>query len=323
MSHAECSHTPDESRSPVTAAGGNQARLQQDQMVRIDRLPRIGKVLRRLWTILRLAVVKFSRIDGAQLAAAFAYYAFFALFPLIVLLVTIASAFIDRKEAGKVVIRYVESYIPISGEMQHHIFDTIGGVVKARGQAGVVAFLMLVWGANQIFTSLILATNKAWNKEMYNWWRLPLKSLALLGTMAGVLLLGLAVPVLAKMANDWLFPVHGFLSWVYGLGSFSIPLFVVFISLSLFYKLAPRRSTRFSQVWVGALCATVLLRVGEVLFVIYLRDFARFNAVYGAFGGIMALLLWIYLSGCIFIFGACLCASIPACQTHLDAKETL
>ena len=44
------------------------------------------------------------------------------------------------------------------------------------------------------------------------------------------------------------------------------------------------------------------------LFVIYLGHFATLNAVYGAFGGIMALLLWIYLSGCVFIFGACLCA---------------
>ncbi|MGZ9124416.1 MAG: YhjD/YihY/BrkB family envelope integrity protein [Candidatus Binatia bacterium] len=33
------------------------------------------------------------------------------------------------------------------------------------------------------------------------------------------------------------------------------------------------------------------------------------NAVYGALGGVMALLLWIYLFGCIFIFGACLCAA--------------
>ena len=47
---------------------------------------------------------------------------------------------------------------------------------------------------------------------------------------------------------------------------------------------------------------------GESLFVIYLQDFATLNAVYGAFGGIMALLLWIFFSGCIFIFGACLCA---------------
>jgi len=59
---------------------------------------------------------------------------------------------------------------------------------------------------------------------------------------------------------------------------------------------------------VAALCATVLLRSSESLFEIYLRVFATLNAVYGAFGGIIALLLWIYVFGCIFIFGACLCA---------------
>jgi Ca2+-transporting ATPase len=251
---------------------------------------RIGNASRRLGTILWLAVKKFSRIDGAQWAGAFAYYAFFALFPLVVLLVTITSAFID-------------------GEMQHHIFDTIAGVVKARGQAGLIALLMLVWVATQVFTTLICATNRAWSTEVYNWWRLSLKSLALLGIMTGALLLVLAVPIFARMANAWLFPVQGFHSWVYQLGSFTIPLFVIFISVSLFYRIAPRRPTRFAQVWAAALCVTALLRAGESLFVIYLRDFATLNAVYGAFGGMMALLLWIYLSGCIFIFGACLCAA--------------
>ena len=103
--------------------------------------------------------------------------------------------------------------------------------------------------------------------------------------------------------------MHDLRSWVYGLGSFFIPLLVVFLSLSLFYRLAPRRPTQFAEVWAAALCATVLLQAAESLFVIYLKNFATLNAVYGAFGGIMALLLWIYLSGCIFIFGACLCAA--------------
>jgi Ca2+-transporting ATPase len=51
------------------------------------------------------------------------------------------------------------------------------------------------------------------------------------------------------------------------------------------------------------------LQAAESLFVIYLKDFATLNAVYGGLGGIMALLLWIYLSGCILIFGTCLCAA--------------
>jgi YihY family inner membrane protein len=264
---------------------------------------------RRIWDTLHLAVKNYVRIDGSHWAAAFAHYAFFSLFPLIVLFVTIASAFVDRDRAGTEVIAYVERYVPIRGEMQSHIFDTVSGVVKARGQAGAVAFLMLVWSAMQFFTTLICATNLAWGLEAYNWWRLPLKSLALLCIMGVAVLLGIGVPMVAKMARDWLFPVNDFSSWVYGMGSFSILLMFVFLGMSLFYKLAPRRPTRFGEIWPSALCAAALLRAAESLFVIYLKSFATLNAIYGAFGGIMALLLWIYLSGCIFVFGACLCAA--------------
>jgi Ca2+-transporting ATPase len=193
--------------------------------------------------------------------------------------------------------------------MQRHIFETIDGVIKARKQAGAVAFLIIAWAALQCFITLICATNRAWGTTVYNWWRLPLKSLVLLGITAGMVLLGMAVPVMAKMANDWLFPANDFSSWVYTLVSLVIPLLVVFLSLSLFYRMAPLRPTQFAQVWAAALCATAFLQAAESLFVIYLKDFATLNAVYGAFGGIMALLLWIYLSGCIFIFGACLCAA--------------
>ena len=270
---------------------------------------RLGQETRRVWAILCLAVKKFLRIDGAQWAGAFAFNAFFSLFPLMVLLVTIASSFVDRDRAGKVVIACAESYVPISGQMQRQIFGIIAGVIKAREQAGAVAFLILAWATLQCFTTLICATNRAWGTAAPNWWRLPLKSLALLGITAGAVLLSLALPLLLRMAKGWLSPVHDFRSGVYGLGSFLIPLLVVFLSLSLFYRLAPRRHTRFAEVWAAALCATLLLRASESLFVIYLRDFATLNAVYGTFGGIMALLLWIYLSGCVFIFAACLCAS--------------
>jgi Ca2+-transporting ATPase len=131
----------------------------------------------------------------------------------------------------------------------------------------------------------------------------------------------MAVPVLMRMAKGWLFPVDDFRAWAYGLGTFFIPLLVVFFSLSLFDRLAPRRPTRFAEVWAAALCATILLRAGESLFEIYLNDFATLNAVYEALGGIMALLLWIYLSGSIFIFGACLCASQAEALRQSDTAK--
>ena len=270
---------------------------------------RLDQKTRRVWSILRFSVKTFLRIDGAQWGGAFAFHAFFSLFPLMVLLVTIASSFIDRDRAGKEVIAYMESYVPISGAMQHRIFDVIAGVINARKHASAIALLILIWGALRCFTTLIRATNRAWDTAVYNWWRTPMKSLVLFGIIAVAVLLGIAVPVLATMAKAWFFPVYDVSSWVYGLGSFFIPLVVMFLALGLFYQFAPSRVTRFAEVWAGALCATLLLRAAESLFVIYLKDFATLNAVYGAFGGIMALLLWIYISGCIFIFGACLCVA--------------
>lgn len=270
---------------------------------------RQNRQLLTAWTILRLAVKKFFQIDGSQWAEAFAYNAFFSLFPLMILLVTFASTFTDWDSAGTAIIGYIEGFVPLSGEMQEYIFNTIAGVMKTRGQASVVAFLILVWVTIQCFTTLIYATNRAWGSEVQNWWRLPLKSLLLLAITADAVLLGIALPMLAQMAKDTFFAVNDFSYWIYTLGGFVLPLLVVFASLSMFYKLAPRRDTRFAEVWIAALLATLLLQAAESLFVIYLKNFSTLNAVYGAFGSIMALLLWIYISGCIFIFGACLSAA--------------
>jgi YihY family inner membrane protein len=270
---------------------------------------KLGQETRRVWDIVWRAVKKFSRIDGTQWAGAFAFNAFFSLFPLCMLFLTIASVFIDRDRAGKEIIAFMESYVPMSDTLQSDISDTIDGVVNARGRAGVVAFLILVWSGIQCFTTLICATNRAWGTAVHNWWRLPLKSLVLLGITAGTILLGMAVPVLIRQTKGWLFAESDFNPWVYALGSFFIPSLVVFFTLSLFYRLAPRQPKHFAEVWAAALCATALLQAVEGLFEIYIRNFVSSNVAYGAFGGIMALLLWIYISGCIFIFGACLCAA--------------
>jgi YihY family inner membrane protein len=264
----------------------------------------------RVRKILSLAFKKFLRIDGVQWAGAFSFNMFLSLFPLIVLFVTVASTFINSDRAGKEIIYYIESYVPISGEMHNYIFNTISGVINAREQAGLVAFVILVWAALQCFITLIVAANRAWGTAVYKkWWHLPIRSLMLLGITASMVLLGMVLPVLMRIVKNWFFAANDFTTWLYGIGTFFIPLLLAFFGLSLFYRFAPFRSTRFAEIWGAALFSTLLLQASESLFEIYLRNFATLNAVYGTFGGIMALLLWIYLCGCIFIFGACLCAA--------------
>lgn len=263
---------------------------------------------RRVWAVIRLAVKRFNQIDGTHWADSLAFNAFFSLFPLI-LFVTLASFFVDRASAGRAIVTYVEGYVPLNGEMRARIFGAIAGVIQARKRAGLVALLILVWAALQCFITLVRVTNRAWGDGAYSWWRRPLRGMVLLGVTAGVVFLGTAAPALARVGKSWLLPANDVGSGVYAVWGFVVPLLVMFLSLTVFYRLAPRRSTRVAEVWVAAACVTLLLQASESLFVVYLTHFATLNAVYGVFGGIMALLLWLYLSGCGFIFGACLSAA--------------
>jgi Ca2+-transporting ATPase len=187
--------------------------------------------------------------------------------------------------------------------MQRLVFVTISGMIEGRGRAGAAALLILIWVASQCFSTLIYATNRAWGVSLDDWWRVPLRSLALLGAAAGVLPAEMAASALTRLTSSFL-P-----GWASGAESLLLALSVQFLALVLFYRLAPRRPTRFADVWAAAMIAAILLRAVESAFVVYLVFFGASNAVYGVFGGIMALLLWIYISGCIFIYGACLCAA--------------
>ncbi|MDP1825151.1 MAG: YihY/virulence factor BrkB family protein [Archangium sp.] len=261
------------------------------------------------WATLRLAGSRFLLIDAFEWAGAFAFNAFFSLFPLMILLVTIASVFVDRGAAGQAVISYLQGYFPLDAAMKARIFEVIAGVINGRTSASGIALLALVWTTLQCFSTLINVTNAAWGYEAHRWWRLPLKSLGLLALTTLAILGGIALPTLAGLAEKRFFSPSVFGSWTYGLLVSAVPLAVVFGSLLLFYRLAPQRREPKRRLWVAALCATGLLLVAERLFAVYLARFATLNALYGAFGGIMALLLWVYLSGGIFIFGACLCAA--------------
>jgi YihY family inner membrane protein len=251
-------------------------------------------VLVRASQALRGALGIFFRIDGAQAAAAFTYYAFFSLFPLIVLFVTVASGFIDREQAGAAVLGYLKDYIPITGELQRSLFATLTGVIAARGQASLLATVLLIWGALQFFTTLITATNRAWEAPPYPLWKLLLKSLLFLGGMVAAVLLGVAVPLLTQVGRSLL------------------PAFAVFLSLGLFYCHAPNRPKELLPAWLAALVATLLLALLNRFFMLYLDNVVRLNVVYGAIGTVMALLLWIYFAGTVLIFGACLSAAQQA-----------
>jgi len=276
----------------------------------------------RLWLVKRCqifwrALVKYDETDGEQRAASFAYYAFFAMFPLILLLITVGTSFLGNQErATTTIIDYVSKYIPLESTDAKVVISTIQGVVKSRKSAGLIAFAVLAWSALRFFQALVRGVNRAWGTKEYSWWRLPIKNLFMTAILVSALLLGTVFPAILNQLEyeywrrSWQFGLDFvFAKDLFRLLRLFISPLVLFYGFAMFYKFAPQRRTLFREVWGAALFVTVCLEILQRLFVLYTTNIGQFNALYGTFGSVIALLLWIYLSGSIIILGGCLSAA--------------
>lgn len=291
-------------------------------MSRFENFTRRAAPILRLWLVKRCqiiwrALVKYDETDGEQRAASFAYYAFFAMFPLILLLITLGTTFLGDKERSTItIIDYVSKYIPLEPTDATVVISTIQGVVQSRKSAGLIAFAVLAWSALRFFQALVRGVNRAWGTKEYSWWRLPIKNLFMTAILASALLLGWAGPNVLRVVRDiyWKHSrgigIDPSFAWhVFNTVEIVIPLLVLFYGMSMFYKFAPQRRTLFREVWGAALFVTISLELLQRLFLLYTTNIGQFNALYGTFGSVVALLLWIYLSGSIIILGGCLSAA--------------
>ena len=291
-------------------------------MTRFESFSQRTAPLLRLWLVKRCqiiwrALVKYDETDGEQRAASFAYYAFFAMFPLILLLITMGTTFLGSQDkASATIISYVSAYIPLESHDATVVINTINGVVKSRKSAGLIAFAVLAWSALRFFQALVRGVNRAWGTKEYSWWHLPIQNLFMTAILASALLLGVVTPNVLKTVED-LYWKHSaqvglnfsFVWYLFHYAKTIVPLLVLFYGMSMFYKFAPRRRTMFREVWTAALFVTVSLEILQRLFTLYTKNIGQFNALYGTFGSVVALLLWIYLSGSIIILGGCLSAA--------------
>ena len=261
----------------------------------------------------------YSQIDGEQCAASFAYYAFFSLFPLILLLVVVGTFFIpNRILAARGVVQEIEQFVPLQSKDKAVLVLTINDMIQNGWRAGILGFLALVWGALRFFQALVIGINRAWGYKDYDWWKLPLKNLSMIGILISALLLGLGTPLFLSGLKT--LAIIDVTRWAGSVANLLPPL-ILFYGLLMFYKFAPRRSPRFAHVWLPALCGTFLLELAQTVFTWYLATFTNYSAVYGVFGSIMALLLWIYFSGVILLFGGCVAATVhPTAPGSVEAR---
>ena len=92
------------------------------------------------------------------------------------------------------------------------------------------------------------------------------------------------------------------------LGGRGASLVSIFVTVILIYKLVPYKRHAWRDILLGALAATLLFELGKGLFVLYLGNVGNLEAVYGSLTSVIVLLLWLYFSARVLLFGAEICA---------------
>ena len=82
-----------------------------------------------------------------------------------------------------------------------------------------------------------------------------------------------------------------------------ISLGAVVLTTAVLYYVAPNRRQQWKNVWPGAFVATALWLAVTVIFAWYVRNLANYNVMYGSIGGVIALIVWMYLLAAIALFG--------------------
>jgi membrane protein len=239
-------------------------------------------------------------------AAQLAYYFLFSLFPLLFFLVTLVAYLPIAPGAVDLVLERVGHLMP--GEalqlIREHLESLVG---ETRPKLLTLGVLVTLWSASRGVDALRKSLNLAYDvPESRPWWKTQL--LSMLMTLAGTLLIPIAVAVfvlggrLGQWIADKLAIIDEFVLF-WNLMRWPFTAGLVMLALALSYYLLPDVKQRFKYITPGSVLGSVMWLLLTWGFTQYVEHFGKYNVTYGSIGGVVVLLLWLYITGLIFILG--------------------
>src|SRR3569833_1296579 len=171
--------------------------------------------------------------------------------------------------------------------------------------AAAISLVIALWSARSAMSALMTATNIAYGeKEKRNYFVQILVSLGLtVGAETAILLmltLGVAVPVALKVLGT-----RPWVQWIVDALQWMVVWAYTVLGLSVIYRYGPAREpARWHWLSWGSGIAAALWLAASAIFALYVGDFANYGKTYGALGGVIALLMWFYLSSIFVVLGA-------------------
>ncbi|HTE41579.1 MAG TPA: YihY/virulence factor BrkB family protein [Steroidobacteraceae bacterium] len=277
---------------------------------------------KRIWSLIVCAADHWMTDNASTLGAALAFYCAFSLAPLLVLVVTATGWFVGA-DAAYSYLGY--QLTDLFGSSTAEIL--IDAAQASRSEEGtiatVVSVITLIIGATTVFSALDDALERIWGSEslapagIRGFIRSRILSFGFILAIAFLLLVSLTLSTAMAALRSSI--MDRFTGWVVFAGILDF-LLTTTLTATLFafaYRYMPTQRVAWRLVGGGALVTALLFQLGRWGIGLYLGQSAQASA-FGAAASFVALLLWLYYSAQIFLFGA----EFTACMAGLKDKKT-
>lgn len=241
-----------------------------------------------------------------QVSAALSYWFVLSVFPALIALSAALSLLPQPDLFGRLLILMGE-LLPV--ETMGVVYSVLGDVFSNHGRTWLsLGTLGTVWTASSAFDAMIEALDIAYDApDDRPYWKTRLLAIGLAAITGGLILVALGVVVVGPRFGDWIAArlllsslfamLWPFLRWMIAIG------FTV-LAVEILYYLAPNIKQRFAATLPGAVLSVAVWIGLSFLLGIYFRHFANFNRTYGALGGLIALMTWLYWITFVLLVGA-------------------
>ena len=265
-------------------------------------------------------MIGIQRVDIFGMGAQLAYFFLLSFFPLIIFLVTLLPYLNLRQEQ---VFEFMANIMPL--EVYKLIEVTLLEVLTHQNSGLLsIGIIGTIWSASRGINALMKALNRAYKVEgkagvIHRAW-----SLIFTVAFVFIILIALVFPVFGHQLGNLLFSYLGVgnsFEAVWDLVRWITPPMMIFSIMMIMYWVVPNTTPRLKLISVipGACFSTVGWLVLTSGFSIYINNFGNYSATYGSIGGVIILMLWLYATGMLLIFGGLINATMQ--RRHLALAQ--
>ena len=260
------------------------------------------------WVLIKEGCAAFVADNALTRGAAIAFYAVTAIAPVLFIASAVAALFLGQDAASGAVAYQLRTLMSKESAdlVQSAIIHVRGGHHTVAGS--LIGLFTLIVTASGVFTEMEDSLNVIWNaprKEsyLYQVLRGRILSLGLVVSLGFLLMISMIFAAGIGGLARYLDRVTSLSSFVISIINLGLSFLLVTMLFAAIYKVLPNKPLLWRDVMVGAVGTALLFEAGQSLIALYLARFVSAN-LYGAAGGVIVLLVWVYYSAQIFLLGA-------------------